>query len=130
MKNNMCLAVIAVTLLSGVSVAVAANNAMSKENATKSASNLTLRDSLTLSSQQQKIAWQDISQEATKEKAPAHFAAKIGAIVPSGVMTYPVPMTVSSKVPELRRYQYALLANDRLLIVNPNDKKVADVIRH
>ena len=126
----MCLAVIAVTLLSGVSVAVAANNAMSKENATKSASNLTLRDSLTLSSQQQKIAWQDISQEATKEKAPAHFAAKIGAIVPSGVMTYPVPMTVSSKVPELRRYQYALLANDRLLIVNPNDKKVADVIRH
>jgi hypothetical protein len=43
-------------------------------------------------------------------------------------MTYPVPMTTSSKLPVLRQYQYALLENDRLLIVNPHDKKVADVI--
>jgi hypothetical protein len=28
----------------------------------------------------------------------------------------------------LRRYQYALLENGSLLIVNPDDKKIADVI--
>ena len=130
MKNNMRLVVIGAALLSGVSVAAAAGNATSKENTTNPASTSTLRDSLTLSSRQQKIVWRDISQQATKEKAPAHFAAKIGAVVPSAVTTHPVPMTVSSEVPKLRRYQYALLGNSRLLIVNPNDKKVADIIRH
>jgi hypothetical protein len=43
-------------------------------------------------------------------------------------MTYPVPITTSSKIPVLRRYQYALLENNSLLIVNPNDKKIAGVI--
>jgi hypothetical protein len=37
-------------------------------------------------------------------------------------------MTTSSKVPVLRRYQYASLQNNRLLIGNPHDKKIADVI--
>src|ERR1035437_7301338 len=38
------------------------------------------------------------------------------------------PMATSSKVPVLRRYQYASLQNNRLLIGNPHDKKIADVI--
>jgi len=128
MKNRIRLAVAAVALLSGVSVAVAAGSSMSKESTAKSASTSVLNDKLSLTSKQQTTAWQDISKQATKEKAPARFTAKIGAVVPSAVMTYPVPTTVSSRVPVLRGYQYALLQNDRLLIVNPHDKKVADVI--
>jgi hypothetical protein len=129
MKNSMRLTVIAVALLSGLSVAVAAGgNSMSKQSTEKSASTSLLKDKLSLTSEQQTTAWQDISKQATKEKAPARFAVKIGAVVPSALMTYPVPMTTSSKVPVLRRYQYALLENNRLLIVNPHDKKVADVI--
>jgi len=83
-----------------------------------------------LTSIQEKTAWQDIAKQARKEKAPASFATKVGAVVPQALMTYPVPMTTSSKVPALRRYQYALLDNDKLLIVNPHDNKVADVITH
>jgi hypothetical protein len=129
MKNSIRLTVIAVALLSGLSVAVAAGgSSMSKQSTEKSASTSLLKDKLSLTSEQQTTAWQDISKQATKEKAPARFAAKIGAVVPSALMTYPVPMTTSSKVPVLRRYQYALLENSRLLIVNPHDKKVADVI--
>jgi Protein of unknown function (DUF1236) len=128
MKNRIRLAVAAVALLSGVSVAIAAGSSMSKESTAKSASTSMLKDKLSLTSKQQTTAWQDISKQATKEKAPARFAAKIGAAVPSTVMTYPVPTTVSSRVPVLRGYQYALLQNNRLLIVNPHDKKVADVI--
>ena len=129
MKNSIRLTVIAVALLSGLSVAVAAGgSSMSKQSTEKSASTSLLKDKLSLTSEQQTTAWQDISKQATKEKAPARFAAKIGAVVPSALMTYPVPMTTSSKVPVLRRYQYALLENNRLLIVNPHDKKVADVI--
>jgi hypothetical protein len=37
-------------------------------------------------------------------------------------------MATSSKVPVLRRYRYASLQNNRLLIGNPHDKKIADVI--
>jgi hypothetical protein len=74
------------------------------------------------------MAWQDIAEHATKEKSPAGFTAKVGAVVPNTLMTYPVPISTSKKVPELRRYQYALLDSNRLLIVNPDDNKVADVV--
>jgi hypothetical protein len=41
-----------------------------------------------------------------------------------------MPAKAASQVPTLRPYDYALLP-DRLLIVNPTDKKVVDVInRH
>ncbi len=128
MRNSTRIAVIAVAFLSGVSIAAAAGSTMLKENTAKSTSTSILKDRLTLSSKQEKIVWQDISKQATKEKAPAHFAAKTGVVVPGALLTHPVPMTVSNKVPELRRYQYALLANNRLLIINPNDNKVAEVL--
>jgi hypothetical protein len=129
MKTSTRLAVVAVALLSGLSVAVAAgNSSISKESMAKSSSASMLKDKLSLTSKQQATAWQDIHKQATKEKAPARFVAKIGAVVPSALTTYPVPTTTSSKVPALRPYQYALLGNNRLLIVNPHDKKVAEVI--
>jgi hypothetical protein len=46
------------------------------------------------------------------------------------LMTYPVPITTASEVPTLRRYQYALLENNKLLIINPRDRKISDVITH
>lgn len=129
MKTRILLTVVAVALLSGASVAMAANSSTAwKESSAKSASTSILKDKLSLTGKQQATAWQDITKQATKEEAPAGFTAKIGSVVPSTLMTYPVPMTTSSKVPVLRRYQYALLENNKLLIVNPHDKKVADVI--
>ena len=128
MKPGMHLTVVAVALLSGLSIAVAALSSTSKEGMAKSAPAPMLTDKLSLTSKQQATAWQDISKQAGKEKVPAGFTAKIGAVVPSKLLTLPVPTTVSSKVPALRRYQYALLQNNRLLIVNPHDNKVADVI--
>lgn len=129
MNESVRLALVAVTFFSGLSVAVAAgNSSTSKESMAKSPSVSMLKDKLSLTSKQQAAAWQDISKQATKEKAPARFAAKIGAVVPSALMTLPVPTTTSSKVPALRPYQYALLDSNKLLIVNPHDKKVAEVI--
>ncbi len=129
MKNGIRMTVVAVALLSGASLAVAAGTSnMSKDASMKSTSASTLNDKISLTRRQQTTAWQDISKQATKEKAPARFTAKIGKVIPSTLTTRPVPTTVSEKVPVLRRYQYALLENNRLLIVNPHDKKVADVI--
>jgi hypothetical protein len=81
-----------------------------------------------LSASQQQIAWKDITVQATKEPAPASFTAKVGAAVPSDLATHPVPVSTASKVPELRPYQYALLSTNKLLIVNPSDKKIAEII--
>jgi hypothetical protein len=54
----------------------------------------------------------------------------IGATVPTEISLKPVPAKVATQVSTLRPYDYALLP-DRLLIVNPSDKKVVDVInRH
>ena len=130
MKTRLQLTVIGVALLSGLSIAMAAGNRATSENGSAKSTSSMLQDKLSLTSKEQKTAWQDITKQATKEKAPAGFTAKVGAVVPTSLMTYPVPMTTSSKVPELRRFQYALLANNKLLIVNPHDKKVAEVITH
>lgn len=127
MKASTPLIVVTVVILSSLSVAAAATSNMSKESGTKPPA-MTLKDKLLLTKEQERAAWQDISKQARKESAPAHFVAKVGVAVPGALMTYPVPMTTSSKVPVLRRYQYALLENESLLIVSPDGKKVADVI--
>ncbi len=50
--------------------------------------------------------------------------------MPSDLATHPVPVSTASKVPELRPYHYALLSSNKLLIVNPSDKKIAEIITH
>jgi hypothetical protein len=86
------------------------------------------RDSLKLSSMQRRTAWTDISGQATKETPPASFSAKVGAAVPGDLTTHPVPVSTANKVPALRPYQYAMLNSNKLLIINPNDHKVAEIL--
>lgn len=139
MKASTRFAVLAVALVSGSSLALAAQSNDKIKNTTQSVAapvapatpeGLSTSDKVSLTSKQQSAAWRDITQQARKEEPPANFTAKVGAVVPSTLMTYPVPMTASDEVPSLRRYQYALLKNNKLLIINPNDEKVADVITH
>ena len=124
------LTITAIALLSGISVASAAGMSKSTTtgSGTMSSSTSAAMDSLSLSSQEQKTAWKDISGQASKVKAPSGFTAKVGAAVPSDLTTHPVPVSTANKVPALRQYSYALLDSNKLLIVNPSDKKIAEVI--
>lgn len=130
-RHTSRLAIVAMTLLSGLSVAAAAGNggtnAMSKPSSSSSPQAMAT-DTVVLSQQQKKDAWQDIKALATKEKAPAGFTAVVGAVVPSKLDTHPVPVSTANKVPVLRPYQYAMLDSNKLLIVNPSDHKIADII--
>ena len=130
MKNSMRLSIAAAALLIGVS-GVAATG-MSKHQTTGSAPapQASAKDQLSLSSANQKTAWQDISKMAIKVKVPAGFSAEVGATVPSEISAQPVPVSTANKVPALKSYDYALLDNNKLLIINPNDKKVAEIISH
>jgi Protein of unknown function (DUF1236) len=122
MKKSASVAVAAVLLMSGVSVASAASHMSNGSGKSAAAS-----DRLELSSAQQKSIWNDISRHAAKQNAPSNFNAAVGTAIPAGVSTYPLPRRAARDVPVAKPYRYAML-QDRLLIVNPSDKKIADVV--
>ena len=85
---------------------------------------------LSLTTAQQKLAWTDIGRTAPAQKTPADFTPHVGATIPKDVALKAVPANLGRQVSALKPYDYALLKRD-LLIVNPGDKKVVDVInRH
>jgi hypothetical protein len=109
-------------LVAGVSAASAAG--MSQPNSTMAQP---ASDTLTLTSAQQKTVWNDLHGQATEQKAPSGFNATVGAIVPSTLKTEPVPSKAATSVPALKSFNFAMV-DGKLLIVNPSDKKIVDVI--
>ena len=110
---------------SSIGVAGAANSDVSK---TKANPMQLAKDSLTLTRSQEKTVWNDIRKQASEQTAHLRFAASIGVEVPKNVTLRRIPAHAVNQIPALKPYDYALI-RDRLLIVNPSDKKVVDVIR-
>jgi hypothetical protein len=122
MKKSASVAVAAVLLLSGVSVASAASHMSNRSGSSAAAS-----DKLDLSSAQQKSIWKDIGSHAANQNAPSDFNPAVGMAIPAGVSTYPLPRQAARDVPAVKPYRYAML-QDKVLIVNPSDKMIADVV--
>jgi hypothetical protein len=116
MKKPTFLAAATAVLLFGVTAASAAT--MSK---------LIASDSLNLTGPQQKTAWHDLYMRLLNQKGPSGFSAVVGAVVPSSVATAPVASKAASDVPALKPYDFAVVQK-KLVIVNPSDKKIAEVI--
>jgi len=132
-KAQMPIALAAAVLLGGVAAASAANMQPSNTPATgqnNGAATTMARpasDTLSLSSTQQHAAWKDLYVKSLNQKSPTGFNATIGAVVPDSVKIAPVTGKAASDVPALKPYNFAMLQH-KLLIVNPSDKKIADVI--
>jgi Protein of unknown function (DUF1236) len=124
MMKQVSMALAAGLLVAGVSTASAAG--MQSSTATTKMSH-PASDTLSLTSTQRKMAWNDLHSQATEQKAPANFKETVGAIVPSTIKIEPVPSKATSNGPALKSYDFARV-NGKLLIVNPSDKKVAEVI--
>jgi hypothetical protein len=114
MKTQTTIAVAAALLLSG---AVAAQAASIEPQAS---------DTLNLNAAQQKTAWNDLD-HASNQNAPTGFTAAPGARVPTTVKLSMVPSKVARDVSQLRPYDFAKVQG-QLLIVNPSDRMVAEVI--
>jgi hypothetical protein len=84
-------------------------------------------DRLNLTATQRHELWQSLSKQAAKESAPTGFTAKVGEAVPSSIKLQSLPSNVSSQIPAVKSYDYALLQNE-LLIVDPSSKKIVDII--
>jgi len=121
MKRSASLVLAAMLALSGATAASAASH-MSRMSKTTRAS-----DTLNLSGNQQKSIWNDVSRHAANQNAPAGFNAAVGTAVPNGLSTYPIPRQAARDVPAAKPYRYAMTEN-KVLIVNPTDHKIADVV--
>jgi hypothetical protein len=124
----------AVALVCGFSVGAAADTGttakcMANDGMASSASLWRMKSELSLPGEQQRTAFDAIRQQAMIEKAPVWFTAKVGAALPNTIATHPIPVSAANDVPKLWPYSYALLDGNRLLIVNPNDNKIVEVIR-
>lgn len=86
----------------------------------------TAADHLTLTSAQRHELWQGLSKQA-KESTPAGFTAKVGEAVPSSIKLQSLPANLSSQIPALKSYDYAMLQSE-LLIVDPTSKNIVDII--
>jgi hypothetical protein len=132
MKSHLIAIVTATALASGMGAASAADSSAASKTppAMQSMTMQSMtKDNLSLTRSQQRTAWKDISKEASSQSAPANFKAAVGATIPGDIALQSVPADVASQVSSLKPYDYALL-HHQLLIVNPTDKKVVDVIRH
>jgi Protein of unknown function (DUF1236) len=58
---------------------------------------------------------------------PAGFQPKVGATVPTSLQLRSLPNSVSSEVPQVRSYGYAMVQS-QLLIVDPATKKIVSII--
>jgi hypothetical protein len=124
MKARTSIALAASALLAGTAAASAAG--MQQSNAGDKMAPLA-SDTLSLSSTQRKAAWKDLYTGSLNQKAPAGFSAVTGAVMLNTVTTAPITSKAASDVPALRPYSFAMLQH-KLVIVNPADKKIAEVI--
>ena len=87
-------------------------------------------DWLVLTGSQEQMIWQSVSGQNTRDMAaPSVFEPSVGAMVPASVALRAWPSKVTGRIPAVRPYAYAVL-DTKVLIVNPTNKKIVDVIRH
>jgi hypothetical protein len=121
MKAQTTIALAAAALLTGTMLAgTPASAALFSSPAPKAG------DSLTLSTQDRETAWNDLS-SAAASNAPSSFQPATSSAVPSTLTVHAIPAKTASAVPALRPYDYAKV-NGKLLIINPHDMMIAEMI--
>ena len=64
-----------------------------------------------------------IAEPADQAKVPT----QVGEVVPAGIPLQPMPVEVSAKIPQLKAHSF-LVKNDKVIIIDPKDNKVAALI--
>jgi hypothetical protein len=82
---------------------------------------------LNLSAQQKQMIMRSVQGEKG-QPAPAGFQPKVGASVPQSMPTHQLPSNVTAEVPAAKGLEYAKLANNEILLIDPKDMRVADII--
>jgi hypothetical protein len=116
----------AIALIASVGIAAAGGTGAGPRwihSGTSASNNLILS-----SAQKQTISQTMFNGQAERNDAPVGFSASIGQVLPNSVTLHSLPSNVASQVPAVRNYSYATVEKS-ILIVNPTDRKVVDIIR-
>jgi hypothetical protein len=84
-------------------------------------------DRVSLTNAEQKKAYADLFMPPFAQTPPSGFKATVGAVVPKAIATAPITSKAADDVPKLRPYDFAMIKK-KLLIVNPLDDKIAEVV--
>jgi hypothetical protein len=82
---------------------------------------------LNLTSTQQQTIYQGLSSEKG-QTAPSSFQAKLGAKVPDQLAMHQLPSSVTNQIPAAKGFDFAKLANNEVVLIDPKDRQVAEVI--
>lgn len=77
---------------------------------------------------QQKQAIMQSLQTEKGQPAPSGFLPRVGATVPQGLSMRQLPPNVTSQVPAAKELEFAKLENNEILLIDPKDRRVADII--
>jgi hypothetical protein len=88
---------------------------------------LALAADLNLTSAQKQTIFQSVMNEKG-QPAPAGFQPKVGAEAPRSLTSHALPGNVAGQVPAAKDFEYAKLANNEVLLINPRDRHVAEII--
>ena len=123
MGNKLCQATIALLLLGGAAPAVAQD----PPTHPGAEANPARVPNLKLTAAQKQTIYSSISSQKQKETAPPTFHMAVGVAVPGSIELQPLPKTIVDLIPELKDYQYAMVAN-QVLLVDPKNKQVVEII--
>jgi len=77
---------------------------------------------------EQRFTIREIIKDKKAAAASSDVQATVGEPVPPGVTPQPMPSDVAQKVPQVKAHRYFLTAQ-QIVIVDPKDNKVAEVIK-
>ncbi len=109
MRRSVYDSAIAIAFLGSVAVAVAA------------------AAELNLTAQQRQTIAQSVQTEMA-QPAPAGFLPRVGATVPPSLTMRQLPSQATAQVPAARNLQFARLDSNEILLIDPKDRRVAEII--
>jgi Protein of unknown function (DUF1236) len=83
---------------------------------------------LRLTAQQRADIYEAVSKSKLRTPPPPDIPATVGAQIPPVTELYALPESVTAEVPSAKFYRYTV-AENRVIIVDPTNLKVVDVIR-
>lgn len=82
---------------------------------------------INLTAQQKQTIMQSVQTERG-QPAPAGFQPRVGVAVPQSMSLRQLPPNVTTQVPAAKNLEYTKLDNNDVLLIDPNDRRVAEVI--
>lgn len=84
---------------------------------------------LHLNAQQRTAIYQTVMQDRVRTPPPPELPTHVGAQIPATTELYALPDSVTKDAPSAKFYRYTV-ADGRVVIVDPTNMKVVDVIQH